>query len=60
MHLDAPLRQLVGDDAGGTHLLEADFRMGVQVATDRGQFLGIAVDAFDGGHGCYPVVEVEG
>src|SRR6185437_4153422 len=59
MHLDAPLRQLVGDDARGAHFLEADLGMGMQVAADRGEFLGIAVDAFDGGHVCYPVMEVE-
>ena len=50
MHLDAPSLQLVGDDAGGAHLLEADLRMRVQVAADRGEFVGKAVDAVDGGH----------
>src|SRR5262249_3316941 len=29
--------------------------MGVQVAADRGEFVGIAVDAFDVGHCSYPV-----
>ena len=48
MHLDAPLLQLVGDDARGAHLLEADLGMRVQIAADRGEFVGIAVDAFDG------------
>src|SRR6476620_10902100 len=61
MHLDAPLRQLVGDDAGGADLLEADLGMGMQIAAYGGEFFGIAVDAFDGGHVCYPVAEeVEG
>ena len=50
MHLDAPLRQLVGDDAGGADLLKTDLGMGVQIAPDSGEFFGIAVDAFDGGH----------
>ena len=50
MHLDAPLRQLVGDDPGGADFLEADFGMGVQIAADRGEFVGIAVDAVDVGH----------
>ncbi len=47
MHFDAPLRQLVGHDAGGADLLEADLGMRVQVAADRGEFVGIAVDTFD-------------
>src|SRR5215213_8531985 len=29
--------------------------MGMKIAPDRGEFLGIAVNAFDGGHVCYPV-----
>jgi hypothetical protein len=29
--------------------------MGVQVATDRGEFVGIALDAVDGRHVLYPV-----
>ena len=55
MHLDAPLRQLVGDDAGGADFLEADFGMRVQIAADRGEFVGKAFDAVDVGHVCYPV-----
>src|SRR6266852_305441 len=31
--------------------------MGVQITADGGEFFGIAVDAFDGGHVCYPVTE---
>jgi hypothetical protein len=45
-----PLRQLVGDDAGGSHFLEADFRMRVKIAPDRGEFVGETFDAFDVGH----------
>src|SRR5882757_9235526 len=29
--------------------------MGMKIAPDGGEFFGIAVDAFDGGHVCYPV-----
>src|SRR6267378_3588987 len=57
MYLDAPLGQLVGHDAGGPDFLEADFGMGVQIPADRGEFLGIAFDAVDVGHVCYPVAE---
>ena len=31
--------------------------MGVQIAADGGEFFGIAVDAFNRGHVCYPVAE---
>ena len=57
MYLDAPLGQFVGHDAGRPDFLEADFGMGVQVPADRGEFLGIAFDAVDVGHVCYPVAE---
>ncbi len=50
MHLDAPALQLVGDDAGGAHFLEADLGMGVEVAADGGKLVGISVDAIDRGH----------
>ena len=50
MHLDAPLRQLVGDDPGGADFLEADLGMGVQIPADRGEFVGKGFDAFDVGH----------
>src|SRR5713226_4272772 len=33
--------------------------MGMQIAAYGGEFFGIAVDAFNGGHVCYPVAEVE-
>ncbi len=52
MHLDAPLRQLLGDDAGGADFLKADFGMRMQVAADRSEFVGIALDAVDVGHVC--------
>ena len=55
MHLDAPALQLVGDDAGGAHFLEADLGMGVEVAPDSSEFVGIAVDAVDRGHVSCPV-----
>ncbi len=54
MHLDAPLLQLVGDDARGADFLETDLGMRVKIAADRGEFVGKAVDAVDIGHGCYP------
>src|ERR1700751_741727 len=56
MHLDAPLRELLGDNAGGAHLLEPDLGMGVEVAPNGGQFGGVALDAVDGRHvSLYPV-----
>ncbi len=39
------------------HFLETDLGMGMQIAPDGGEFFGIAVDAVDGGHVCYPVTE---
>src|SRR5882757_7209156 len=45
MHLDAPLRQFVGDDAGGAHFLEADLGMSVKVAPNSGEFVGETFDA---------------
>src|SRR3984957_14832314 len=55
MHLDAPLRQSVGDDPRRAHLLEADLGMRMQIPADRGEFVGIAFDAVDIGHVCYPM-----
>ncbi|MEH2616387.1 hypothetical protein V1285_001333 [Bradyrhizobium sp. AZCC 1620] len=52
MHLDAPSLQLLRDDTGGAHFFEADLGMSMQIASDRGEFFGIAVDAVDGGHVC--------
>jgi hypothetical protein len=61
MHLDAPLRQLVGDDAGRAHFLEADLGMGMQVAPDRGEFVGEAFNAVDQGHVCrVPILRLQG
>src|ERR1700722_13492517 len=58
MLLDAPLRQLVGDDPGSADFLEADFGMRMQIPADRGEFVGKAFDAVDVGHVCYyPVAE---
>ena len=50
VHLDAPTLELLRDDARRAHLLEADLGMRVQIPPDGGEFVGIAVDAFDGGH----------
>jgi hypothetical protein len=54
MDLDAPLRQFIGDDAGGAAFLEAYFRMRVKVAADSGQFVGESVDAGNGRHESLP------
>ena len=37
MHLDDHTLQLVGDDAGRAHFLEADLGMGMQIALDGGE-----------------------
>ncbi len=50
MHLDTPLRQLVGHDPGSADFLEADLGMRVQISADRGEFVGEAFDAVDVGH----------
>src|SRR6202171_4490002 len=50
MHLDAPLRQSVGDDAGSADFLEADLGMGMQIPSDRGEFVGKTFDPVDVGH----------
>src|ERR1700733_12947969 len=55
MHFDAPLLELVGDDAGGADFLEADLGMGMQIPADRDEFVGKAFDTVDIWHGCYPV-----
>jgi hypothetical protein len=55
MYLDAPLRQFVGNDAGGTDFLEADLGMRVQIPADRGEFVGKGFDAVDVGHLIYPM-----
>ena len=58
VHLDAPLRQFVGDDPGSADFLEADLGMRVQIPADRGEFVGEAFDAVDQGHVVCPVVRV--
>src|SRR3981081_619988 len=55
MHLDAPLRQFVSNDAGGADFLEADLGMRVQIPADRGEFVGKGFDAVDVGHLIYPM-----
>src|ERR1700694_5035485 len=55
MHLDAPLRELVGDDARGADFLEADLGMRMQIPADRGEFVGKTFDAVEVGHVCYPM-----
>src|SRR5450432_122535 len=55
MHLDAPLRQLVGDDPRGADFLETDLGMRMQIPADRGEFVGKTFDAVDVGHVCYPM-----
>src|SRR5882757_5447032 len=55
MHLDAPLRQFVGDDPRGADFLETDLGMGMQIPADRGEFVGKTFDAVDVGHVCYPM-----
>ena len=51
MHRDTKTLEFLGDDAGGAHLLEADLGMGVEVAAQGGQFVGIGTDAVDRAHG---------
>ena len=51
MRFDPPALQLLGDDAGCAHLLEADFGMGVEIVADGGEFVGIGVDGGECGHG---------
>ncbi len=47
MNLDAPLRELFGDDPRGADLLESDLGMGVQIPSNGGEFVGKAFDAVD-------------
>jgi hypothetical protein len=54
VHLDAPLRELFGDNAGGADFLEADLGVRVQIPADRDEFVDIAFDARDVGHVIYP------
>src|SRR5205807_9360813 len=50
MDLDAPGSELFGHDAGGAALLEADLRMGMEVAPDRDEFVGEFGDAVERRH----------
>ena len=50
MYLDPPSGELFSDDARCAMLLESDFRMGVKIAADGGEFVGEAVDQSDVGH----------
>ena len=47
MHLDAPFFQLLRNQIGGAMLLQTEFRVGVDVTSDRGQFGVVAADLFD-------------
>jgi hypothetical protein len=55
MNLDAPLRELFGDNPRSADFLESDLGMGVQIPADGGEFVGKAFDAIDSGHVCYPM-----
>jgi hypothetical protein len=55
VYLDAPLREFLGDNSRGPHLLESDLGMGVQVPADGGEFVGKGVDARDIGHLDFPM-----
>ena len=54
VYLKTPLLQQAGDDAGRALLLEADFRVGVEVMAQGRQLLGITGDFLDDGHGSVP------
>ena len=47
VHLDAPFLQLARDQVGGAMLLQAEFRMGVDVLADGGEFGVVAADLVD-------------
>ena len=47
MHLDAPFLQLARDQIGGAVLLQPEFRIGVDVLADRGEFGVVAADLVD-------------
>ena len=48
---DAPLRQRLGDHIGRAHFLEAQLRVGVDVASDGGDGGRVGQDGFDELHG---------
>ena len=45
MNLDSVVLEFLGDERRCAHLLETDFGMGVDVTPDRGQFVGVSIDA---------------
>ena len=47
MHLDAPFLQLARDEVGGAMLFQPEFRIGMDVLADRGEFAVIAADLVD-------------
>ena len=49
--LDAERLEVAGDERGGTVLLEREFGMGMDVATDRGEPRVMGPDAVDDAHG---------
>ncbi len=51
MHLYPPVIEHLCNDAGRSHLLEADFRILVQIAADCSEIVAIAGDTVDQGHG---------
>ncbi len=56
MDVEAPARELLGDDVGGAHLLEGDLGVPVYVAPDFDQLVMMLGDSMLGRHGCprYP------
>ncbi|MFB0490379.1 hypothetical protein ABIE45_002965 [Methylobacterium sp. OAE515] len=50
MHLAAEFLEEIGHDAGGAHLLKAELRMGVQIAAQGSQLVGIGLDVVDRAH----------
>jgi hypothetical protein len=50
MDLDAPGAELLGHESTGADLLEADLRMGMEMAADRREVGGKAVDQIEGRH----------
>src|SRR5580700_7914457 len=50
MHLDAPLRELVGDQLRGAPFLETELGMGVDVAPPPAQLVVFGVNQVDDGH----------
>ena len=51
MHLDPPFRQLARHQVGGAVLLQAQFRMGMDIAANGGQFVLVKAGAIERGLG---------